>query len=90
MTVRAHVFVSGLVQGVSFRWYTIQHARRHELGGWVRNLPDGRVEAVFEGRRESVEQMVGWAGQGPPSARVTDVEVAWEEPEGLGEFDYEL
>jgi acylphosphatase len=90
VTVRAHVFVSGLVQGVSFRWYTIQHARHHGLGGWVRNLPDGRVEAVFEGRRDSVERMVAWARQGPPSGRVTDVEVAWEEPEGLSEFDYEL
>ena len=88
--IRAHVFVSGLVQGVSFRWYAIQHARRLEVGGFVRNLPDGRVEAVFEGPRAPVEAMVAWVHEGPPAARVSAVEVTWEEPEGLFEFDYEL
>jgi len=88
--VRAHVFVSGLVQGVSFRWYAIQHARREGVGGFVRNLPDGRVEAVFEGRKAAVETMVAWCRRGPPAARVTAVEVSWEEPEGLAEFDYEV
>ena len=90
MQVRAHVFVSGRVQGVSFRWYAIQHARRTGVAGWVRNLADGRVEAVFEGSRAAVDAMVGWAQEGPPAARVTGVEVSWEEPEGLSEFDYEL
>jgi acylphosphatase len=88
--VRAHVHVSGLVQGVSFRWYAIQHARSKGVGGWVRNLPDGRLEAVFEGPPEAVEAMVRWAHEGPSSARVTGVDVAWEDPEGLSEFDYEL
>jgi acylphosphatase len=88
--VRAHVYVSGLVQGVSFRWYAIQHARSKGVGGWVRNLPDGRVEAVFEGAADAVEAMVRWCHEGPSSARVTSVDVAWEEPEGLAEFDYEL
>jgi acylphosphatase len=88
--VRAHVFVSGLVQGVSFRWYAIQNARRLGVAGWVRNLPDGRVEAVYEGPGQPVDEMVAWSHQGPPSARVNDVEVSWEEPEGLAEFDYEL
>ena len=87
---RAHVFVSGGVQGVNFRWYTVQNARRREVGGWVRNLPDGRVEAVFEGPEADVQALVDWCHQGPPSARVTDVEVVWEDPEGLAEFDYEL
>jgi acylphosphatase len=88
--VRAHVFVSGLVQGVSFRWYAIQHARRAGVGGWVRNLHDGRVEAVFEGRRADVEAMVAWCHDGPPAARVRAVDVAWEDPEGLVEFDYDV
>jgi acylphosphatase len=87
--VRAHVYVSGLVQGVSFRWYAIQQARTKGLGGWVRNLADGRVEAVFEGPPEAVEAMVRWCHDGPPAARVTAADVVWEDPEGLAEFDYE-
>jgi acylphosphatase len=87
MTARAHVLVSGMVQGVSFRWYTAQHARSRDVSGWVRNLDDGRVEAVFEGRREGVEAMVTWCNEGPPHARVSGVEVAWEDPEGLSGFD---
>lgn len=89
MAVRAHVFVSGMVQGVNFRWYTTQHARSRGVGGWVRNLDDGRLEAVFEGSRDAVESMVAWCREGPRYARVSDVEVAWEEPEGLAEFDVE-
>lgn len=90
MAARAHVFVSGLVQGVNFRWYTVEHARSRGVGGWVRNLPDGRVEAVFEGEREAVASMVEWCEAGPRHARVSGVEVSWEDPEGLHEFDYEL
>ena len=55
---RAHVFVSGMVQGVSFRWYCTQVARSAGVGGWVRNTPDGRVEAVFEGLQDAVESMI--------------------------------
>ena len=87
VTVRAHVFVSGLVQGVNFRWYTAEHARSRDVSGWVRNLDDGRVEAVFEGSRESVEAMVAWCGQGPRHARVSSVEVRWQDVEGLSGFD---
>lgn len=90
MRKRAHIFVSGFVQGVNFRWYTTEHARRRELGGWVRNLPDGRVEAVFEGASQSVESMIEWCRVGPRSAQVSDVEVVWEEPEGLFSFDLEF
>ena len=89
MAVRAHVFVSGMVQGVNFRWYTVQQARSSGVGGWVRNLSDGRVEAVFEGNEGAVNRMVDWCREGPRHARVEDVEIAWEEPEGLNEFDYE-
>ena len=88
--VRAHVFVSGLVQGVSFRWYAIQNARHHEVGGWVRNLPDGRVEAVFEGDPDDVDAMVAWCRHGPRYARVTSVDVGSEEPQGLFEFDVDV
>ena len=89
-TVRARVHVSGLVQGVNFRWYTIQQARQRGVAGWVRNLPDGRVETVFEGARDAVDALIDWCRRGPRMAQVADVEVAWEEPEGLAEFDYEL
>ncbi|HYZ93665.1 MAG TPA: acylphosphatase [Actinomycetota bacterium] len=90
MRKRAHVLVSGSVQGVNFRWYTTQHARRLGVGGWIRNTPDGRVEAVFEGDAQPVEELVEWCRQGPRHARVTSVDVNWEEPEGLYEFDVEF
>lgn len=82
---RAHVLVSGRVQGVSFRYYTVQEAEAAGVSGWVRNLWDGRVEAVFEGDKESVERMVAWAKNGPPSARVEEVEVEWQD--AISEFD---
>jgi acylphosphatase len=90
MRFRAHVFVSGMVQGVSFRWYATQEARARGVGGWVRNLDDGRVEAVFEGAEEAVKALVEWCERGPRHARVSGVEVAFEEPEGLNEFDVEF
>ena len=88
--IRRHVYISGMVQGVSFRWYTVQEARARGLGGFVRNLPDGRVEAVFEGPDEAVDQMVAWCRHGPRYARVTRVDVEAEEPEGLFEFDVDV
>jgi acylphosphatase len=82
---RAHVFISGRVQGVNFRWNTQRQAHRLELTGWVRNLWDGRVEAVFEGEESAVQQAVSWCHEGEPPARVEDVEVEYEE--ATGEFD---
>lgn len=76
---RAHVWISGRVQGVFFRHYTQEQALRLGLKGWVRNLPDGRVEATFQGDPSSVETMIQWCWHGPPMASVNDVEVAWEE-----------
>lgn len=67
-----------MVQGVFFRSETRYHARRRGVKGWVRNLPDGRVEAVFEGEREDVEYMVEFCKRGPPGARVASVDVRWE------------
>ena len=83
---RANVIVSGRVQGVFFRAETRETARSLGVDGWVRNLPDGRVEAVFEGLREAVETMVNWCYKGSPGSQVTDVEVEYGEPEGLKGF----
>jgi acylphosphatase len=85
--VRAHVFISGRVQGVGYRYATVDTATQLGLTGWVRNLPDGRVEAVFEGSSGVVEDMIRWCYQGPPAAMVKDVLVDYEEPEGLRGFD---
>ncbi|MEM3631083.1 MAG: acylphosphatase, partial [Nitrososphaerota archaeon] len=76
---RAHVFISGLVQGVFFRWNTKKMADKLQLSGWVRNLPDGRVEAIFEGNKESIEKMIEWCKKGPSEAIVEKVEIIWEE-----------
>ncbi|MGQ9479348.1 MAG: acylphosphatase [Thermoproteota archaeon] len=82
MKVRAHVYVSGRVQGVFFRYEARSLAQRLRVGGWIRNLPDGRVEAVFEGDEELVNKMVYFCRKGPQGAVVTDVKVEWEEYKG--------
>ncbi|MFC1480154.1 acylphosphatase [Candidatus Omnitrophota bacterium] len=83
--VRAHVVISGLVQGVFFRSDTMEEATRLGLTGWVKNRWDGRVEAVFEGEKQDVDKMISWCYQGPPAARVDTVEIAWEDY--TGKFD---
>jgi acylphosphatase len=82
LRARAHIFVSGRVQGVFFRSETQDEALRHGLTGWVRNLPDDRVEAVFEGDRDKIEKLIQFCKRGPPGARVTKVEVTWEDYTG--------
>lgn len=82
MKVRAHVYISGRVQGVFFRSSAEEKALELGIKGWVRNLRDGRVEAVLEGEKEKVEEMLRWCHEGPQYARVTNVEVKWEEYEG--------
>ena len=82
MKARAHVHVSGRVQGVFFRSETQDEARRHGIAGWVRNLADGRVEAVFEGEKDKVEALVEFCRRGPPGARVSKVDVTWEDYTG--------
>ncbi len=79
---RVHVFVSGKVQGVFFRSSTKDKAQELGLSGWVRNLADGRVEALFEGKKEVVEKMIEWCKNGPEFARVTGVEVIAEDYKG--------
>ena len=76
---RAHVGVKGRVQGVCFRAETQYEARRLGICGWVRNLRDGSVEAVFEGEESDVERMIQWCKQGPIGAIVKDVSVNWED-----------
>ena len=83
---RAHVYVSGKVQGVSFRARTRDTARDRGVDGWVRNLDDGRVEAVFEGPPDDVAAIVEFCHDGSKAARVDDVEVTYEEPEGEDGF----
>jgi acylphosphatase len=86
--VRAHVRLGGRVQGVGFRYSMVEEARRHGLGGWVRNLDSGGVEAVIEGERASVEALLDWCASGPPGAWVRDVRVDWDEsPKGLHQFE---
>lgn len=75
MNIRVHVFISGKVQGVFFRSGTKRRAEELGITGWVRNLADGRVEAVLEGEKEEVEKMVQWCRRGPEYARVKSVEV---------------
>jgi len=74
---RVHLWISGLVQGVGFRFVAERQALRLDLCGWVRNLRDGRVELVAEGEENNLRELVRWCHQGPSGARVTDVEVQW-------------
>lgn len=83
---RARALVSGRVQGVFFRQETVRAAQARGVAGWVRNLADGRVEAVFEGPRSDLEALLGWVENGPPLARVDAVEVRWEPPQGEASF----
>ncbi len=76
--VRAHILISGRVQGVCFRAATEEEAKLRGMTGWVRNTEDGRVEATFEGDRTDVEAMIEWCRRGPPAARVTDLQVGFE------------
>lgn len=83
--VRAHVIIRGMVQGVFFRAYTREWAKELGVKGWVRNLPDGSVEAVFEGEEGRVKELIERCRKGPPLAVVEDVQVRWEKYKG--EFD---
>ena len=77
--VRAHTIIAGRVQGVFFRVETQRAAERFGVLGWVRNLPDGSVEAVFEGSRESVDAVLQWCHEGPNLAVVEKVDVSWQD-----------
>lgn len=75
---RAHIFISGRVQGVCYRAFTQELAYKLDLKGWVKNLYDGRVEAVLEGNKKAIEQVIKECYAGPPGSRVKDIEVYWE------------
>lgn len=80
--IRATVRVRGRVQGVSFRYHTLHTAQVHNLTGWVRNLPSGDVEAVFEGGESQVRECIAWCRLGPEAARVDEVLIDWEDYRG--------
>ncbi len=82
MHTKAHVFISGRVQGVFFRGQMQRRASALGVNGWARNLPDGRVEAVLEGEAARVDDLLAWCHQGPPNALVTRVDVTFEPPTG--------
>lgn len=85
MIKRAHILVKGLVQGVFYRSTACQVGRQLGLTGWVKNLPDGRVEIIVEGEQEKIEEFIKWCWKGPPSARVDNVDVSYFE--AFGEFN---
>ncbi|GAB6067195.1 acylphosphatase [Methylothermus subterraneus] len=85
MRKRLHIWVAGRVQGVFYRAHTVEIALSFKLTGWVRNLPDGRVEIVAEGEEQSLQKLLAWCRKGPPLAQVAGVE-SREEP-ATGEFE---
>ena len=78
MKTKAHVFVSGNVQGVFFRSETKHKADKHHVTGWIRNIPDGRVEATFEGEEEDVKKLIKFCRTGPPAAKINTVTITWQ------------
>ena len=80
--VRAHLSISGRVQGVAFRYYAQDIAQSLEIKGWVRNCWDGKVEIVMEGEEEKVKELIDWCYQGPGSAIVEKVDIEWEKYRG--------
>lgn len=79
----ARAVISGVVQGVFYRQSTSNEARARDLAGWVKNLPDGRVELYVEGPEREVEALLDWCRRGPPAARVSEVAVTWTRPQGV-------
>lgn len=78
MIKRAHVFISGRVQGVFFRQNALKKAKSLGISGWIKNTKDGRVEAIIEGEEEKINTMIEWLKIGPPLARVKNIEIIWE------------
>jgi acylphosphatase len=81
---RVHIIISGRVQGVFFRVATKREADSLGVNGWVRNLPDGKVDAVFEGEEDMVKMLIDFCKHGPPRAKVSNVDIVWENY--VGEF----
>ncbi len=86
--VGVHLIISGIVQGVYYRASTRDAAQRLGLKGWVRNMPDGKVEAVFEGPKDKLLKVIEWCHEGPAGARVTHIDEKWDDYTGkFGSFD---
>jgi acylphosphatase len=86
--VRLYAKIHGLVQGVSFRYYTLREAQGLQLKGYVRNCSDGTVEVLAEGDRDSASRLLSWLQHGPPHAQVKRVDYEWKEPQGrLRQFE---
>ena len=85
--IAKRAIVRGVVQGVGFRWYTKARAQEIGLAGYVKNLPDGRVEVWAEGRADKVQELLRWLEHGPPSARVEAVDLADVSPTGAERFE---
>jgi acylphosphatase len=86
MKKSAHVFISGNVQGVGYRYFVKRWAKTYGVKGWVRNMDDGRVEGLFQGEVEGVEKLIEKCKEGPFLAKVEDVVARWEEGEEFLEF----
>jgi acylphosphatase len=86
---RVHVFISGKVQGVFFRVWTFRYAQKLKLAGWVRNLPDGRVEILVEGSRRKIDKFLKLVSTGPGLSEIEHIETEWGEPKGLENFKIE-
>jgi acylphosphatase len=85
---QAHIFVSGMVQGVGYRYFVRNNARKLGIVGWVRNLPDRRVEAIFQGTEEKLQEMLALCRQGPFLSEVKNLQVDWRDgKEALNEFE---
>ncbi|MEJ5226546.1 acylphosphatase [Thermodesulfovibrio sp.] len=84
---KAHLLISGRVQGVFYRAFTREVAESLGLKGWVRNLRDGRVEAVFEGDEDKISIAIERCKEGPPYAKVDSIEITWDEAEGYTDFE---
>lgn len=82
MKIRAHVIVSGIVTGVNFRYHTKREADKYNVFGWIKNLSDDEVEAVFEGEREDLEKVIDFCKRGPSLARVDDIKIDYENFKG--------
>jgi len=80
--VRAHLLISGIVQGVAFRYYTQDIAQSLGIKGWVKNCWDGKVELVIEGEDDKVKELIDWCSRGPRSAIVEKIDIRWEEYKG--------
>ena len=90
MKVRVHVWISGHVQGVSFRYYAKDAANQANVSGWVKNLPDGRVEVVLEGEDSAVQDVLAFIKKAPTGSRVRNVTIKSEKPVGEHGFDIEF